>query len=123
MEKGNKKLNTLIILVLSLLMVLILTRGISAYLSQQNIALTNKVSELVSTNQWIKYQISDKMSLDKIEVAAKERLGMIEVTNDNIKYIKINMVDIALGQRINKEDWMTLLKNNVEDIFNGTKNK
>ena len=123
MEKGNKKLNTLIIVVLSLLMVLILTRGISAYLSQQNIALTNKVSELVSTNQWIKYQINDKILLDKIEVAAKERLGMIEVTNDNIKYIKINMADIALGQGTNKEDWMTLLRNNVEDIFNGTKNK
>lgn len=123
MGKGNKNLNILIIVVLSLLMVLILTRGIAAYLSQQNIALTNKVSELVSTNQWIKYQISDKISLDKIEVAAKERLGMIEVANDNIKYIKINMADIALGQGTKKEDWITLLRNNIEDIFNGTKNK
>lgn len=123
MGKGNKKLNILLIIVLLLLMVFILTRGTAAYLSQKNIALTNKAIELISTNQWIKYQINDKMPLDRIEMVAKERLGMIEVTNNNIKYIKINMADIISGQGTKKEDWITLLINNVEDIFNGTKNK
>ena len=123
MGKGNKKLNILIFTVMLLLMVLILTRGIAAYLSQQNISLTSEVSELVSTNQWIKYQISDKMSLDKIEIKAKENLGMVEASNSSIKYVKINMKDIAAGEEVTKPDWKTILRNNIEEIFNGQKIK
>ena len=63
------------------------------------------------------------MSLDKIEIEAKEKLGMSEASNNNIKYVKINMKDIAAGEEVAKVDWKTLLRNNIEEIFNGQKIK
>ena len=119
----NKRLNILIGTILLSLMVLILTRGIEAYLNQKNISLKNNISELVSTNQWIKYQISDKMSLDKIETYAKNNLGMVEITNENMKYVKVSMKKIAEGTVVAEENWQSLLKKNVEEIFDGQKFK
>ena len=118
--KGNNKINTIFILLMITVLLLITTRGIAANLNQRNLALTKEVSELVSTNQWIKYQISDKISLEKIEVHAKSKLMMVDVTNKDIRYLS---VDLNYVNEIKQEEtnriWYIKLQENVGDIFDG----
>lgn len=118
--KGNNKVNTVFILLMITVLLLITTRGIAANLNQRNLALTKEVSELVSTNQWIKYQISDKISLEKIEVHAKSKLMMVDVTNKDIRYLSVdlNYVNEIKQEEINKA-WYIKLQENVGDIFDG----
>lgn len=118
--KGNNKINTVFLLLMITVLLLITTRGIAANLNQRNLALTKEVSELVSTNQWIKYQISDKISLEKIEVHAKSKLMMVDVTNKDIRYLSVdlNYVNEIKQEETNKA-WYIKLQENVGDIFDG----
>jgi hypothetical protein len=101
-------------------LLLITTRGIAANLNQRNLVLTKEVSELVSTNQWIKYQISDKISLEKIEVHAKSKLMMIDVTNKDIRYLSVDLNYVnEIKQVETKKAWFIKLQENVGDIFDG----
>lgn len=118
--KGNNSINIIFFLLMATVLVLIATRGIAANLNQRNLVLNKEVSELVSTNQWIKYQISDKISLDKIEVYAKTKLHMVDVTNKDIRYVSVdlNYVNEIKQQEI-KKSWQEKLQENVGDIFDG----
>ena len=119
-NKGNNKVNIVLFLLMTTVLALIATRGIAANLNQRNIALNKKVSQLVSTNQWIKYQISDKISLDKIEVYAKSRLMMLDVTNKDIRYLAVDLNYVnEIKQPEEKRLWYIKLQENVGDIFDG----
>lgn len=118
--KGNSKINTVFLLLMITVLLLITTRGIAANLNQRNLALTKEVSELVSTNQWIKYQISDKISLEKIEVHAKSKLMMVDVTNKDIKYLSVDLNYVnEIKQEESRKAWYIKLQENVGDIFDG----
>lgn len=118
--KGNNKINTIFILLMITVLLLITTRGVAANLNQRNLALTKEVSELVSTNQWIKYQISDKISLEKIEVHAKSKLMMVDVTNKDIRYLSVDLNYVnEIKQDETNRAWYIKLQENVGDIFDG----
>lgn len=118
--KGNNKINIIFFLLMITVLLLITTRGIAANLNQRNIALTKEVSELVSTNQWIKYQLSDKISLEKIEVHAKSKLMMVDVTNKDIKYLSVDLNYVnEIKQAESNIAWFVKLQENVGDIFDG----
>lgn len=118
--KGNNKINIIFFLLMITVLLLITSRGIAANLNQRNIALTKEVSELVSTNQWIKYQISDKISLEKIEVHAKSKLMMIDVTNKDIRYLSVDLNYVnEIKQVETKKAWFIKLQENVGEIFDG----
>ncbi|KAF0091446.1 MAG: hypothetical protein FD141_1235 [Fusobacteria bacterium] len=118
--KGNNKINIIFFLLMITVLLLITSRGIAANLNQRNIALTKEVSELVSTNQWIKYQISDKISLEKIEVHAKSKLMMIDVTNKDIRYLSVDLNYVnEIKQGETNKAWFIKLQENVGDIFDG----
>ncbi len=118
--KGSNKINIIFFVLMITVLLLITSRGIAANLNQRNITLTKEVSELVSTNQWIKYQISDKISLENIEVYAKSKLFMVDVTNKDIRYLSVdlNYVNEINQDEINKA-WYKKLQENVGDIFDG----
>ncbi len=118
--KGSNKINIVFFMLMITVLLLITSRGIAANLNQRNIALTKEVSELVSTNQWIKYQISDKISLEKIEVHAKSKLMMVDVTNKDIRYLSVDLNYVnEIKQAEIKEAWYIKLQENVGDIFDG----
>lgn len=118
--KGNNIINIIFFLLMITVLLLITTRGIAANLNQRNIALTKEVSELVSTNQWIKYQLSDKISLEKIEVHAKSKLMMVDVTNKDIKYLSVDLNYVnEIKQAESNIAWFEKLQENVGDIFDG----
>jgi hypothetical protein len=118
--KGNNKINTIFFLLMITVLLLITTRGIAANLNQRNLVLTKEVSELVSTNQWIKYQISDKISLEKIEVHAKSKLMMVDVTNKDIRYLSVDLNYVnEIKQAEDSKVWYIKLQENVGDIFDG----
>lgn len=118
--KGSNKINIIFFLLMITVLLLITSRGIAANLNQRNIALSKEVSELVSTNQWIKYQISDKISLEKIEVHAKSKLMMVDVTNKDIRYLSVDLNYVnEIKQVETKRAWFIKLQENVGDIFDG----
>lgn len=118
--KGNNKINIVFFLLMITVLLLITTRGIAANLNQRNTVLSKEVSELVSTNQWIKYQISDKISLEKIEVYAKSKLMMVDVTNKDIRYLSVDLNYVnEIKQVESKKTWFIKLQENVGDIFDG----
>ncbi|MDD2370685.1 MAG: hypothetical protein PHQ32_01645 [Firmicutes bacterium] len=118
--KGNNSMNYIFILLMVTVLVLITTRGLATNLNQKNIVLNKEVSELVSTNQWIKYQISDKISLDKIAVYAKTKLHMTDITNKDVKYLSVDLNYVnEIKQLEIKENWLEKLQNHVRDIFDG----
>lgn len=118
--KGNNKINTIFFLLMITVLLLITTRGIAANLNQRNLVLTKEVSELVSTNQWIKYQISDKISLEKIEIHAKSKLMMVDVTNKDIRYLSVDLNYVnEIKQAEENRAWYIKLQENVGDIFDG----
>ena len=123
MKKARSIINrpTVIILAaLATLAAMISTRGLAASLNQKNIALNNEVSELVSTNQWIKYQISDKISLDKIESYAKQNLQMAEAANEQILSLDVDMNKInSTGTEAPRTGWLEKIQKNIGDIFDG----
>ncbi len=117
-NKGNNNLNLVFILLMVTVLTLITTRGLAANLNQKNIGLNKEVSELVSTNQWIKYQISDKISLDKIVVYAKTKLNMVDITNKDIRYISVDLNYVNEIKQIEvKKNWLEKLQVNVRNIF------
>ena len=118
--KGKNNMTVIFVVIMATILVLIATRGIAANLNQKNIALSSEVSELVSTNQWIKYQISDKISLDKIETYARTKLNMTDVKNKDIRYVSVdlNYVNEIKQDEIEKP-WHLKLQENVGEIFNG----
>lgn len=119
-KRGNNKVNIMFFVLMGTVLILITTRGLAANLNQRNITLNKEVSQLVSTNQWIKYQISDKISLDKIEIYAKSKLKMVELTNKNIKYLSVNLDYVnEIKQDTIKKSWIEKLQENVGDIFDG----
>ncbi len=118
--KGNNSMNFIFILLMFTVLILITTRGLAANLNQKNIVLNKEVSELVSTNQWIKYQISDKISLDKIAVYAKSKLNMVDITNKDIRYISVDLNYVNEIKQVEiKKNWLEKLQNHVRDIFDG----
>lgn len=123
MKKARSSINrpTVIILAsLAILAAVISTRGLAASLNQKNLALTSEVSELVSTNQWIKYQISDKISLDKIESYAKQNLQMAEAPNEQILTLDVDMNKInSTGSAEDRTGWLEMIQKNIGDIFDG----
>lgn len=123
MKKARSSINrpTVIILAsLAILAAVISTRGLAASLNQKNLALTSEVSELVSTNQWIKYQISDKISLDKIESYAKQNLQMVEAPNEQILTLDVDMNKInSSGTAEDRTGWLEMIQKNIGDIFDG----
>lgn len=123
MKKARSSINrpTVIILAsLAILAAVISTRGLAASLNQKNLALTSEVSELVSTNQWIKYQISDKISLDKIESYAKQNLQMAEAPNEQILTLDVDMNKInSSGTAEDRTGWLEMIQKNIGDIFDG----
>lgn len=123
MKKARSSINrpTVIILAsLAILAAVISTRGLAASLNQKNLALTSEVSELVSTNQWIKYQISDKISLDKIESYAKQNLQMAEAPNEQILTLDVDMNKInSSGTAEDRTGWLEMIQKNIGEIFDG----
>ena len=118
--KGKNSINIIFISLMATFFIFIATRGLSANLNQKNLSLTKEVSELVSTNQWIKYQISDKISLDKIAVHARTKLNMVDITNKDIKYLSVDLNYInAIKQMELEKNWLDKLQKNVRDIFDG----
>lgn len=118
--KGKNNMTVIFVVIMATILVLIAARGIAANLNQKNLALTSEVSQLVSTNQWIKYQISDKISLDKIETYARTKLNMTDVKNKDIRYVSVdlNYVNEIKQEEIEKP-WHLKLQENVGEIFNG----
>lgn len=107
-------------LVMALLIVFITAKGLSASLDQRNQSLQKEVAELASTNQWIKSQISDKISLDKIEAYARENLLMLDAAGASVTRAAVDMERISQTNAVATESsWTERLQQNVGDIFNG----
>ena len=107
-------------LVMALLFVFITAKGLSASLDQRNQSLQKEVAELASTNQWIKSQISDKISLDKIEAYARENLLMLDAAGASVTRAAVDMERISQTNAVATESsWTERLQQNVGDIFNG----
>ena len=107
-------------LVMALLIVFITAKGLSASLDQRNQSLQKEVAELAGTNQWIKSQISDKISLDKIEAYARENLLMLDAAGASVTRAAVDMERISQTNAVATESsWTERLQQNVGDIFNG----
>ena len=107
-------------LVMALLFVFITAKGLSASLDQRNQSLQKEVAELAGTNQWIKSQISDKISLDKIEAYARENLLMLDAAGASVTRAAVDMERISQTNAVATESsWTERLQQNVGDIFNG----
>ena len=107
-------------LVMALLIVFITAKGLSASLDQRNQSLQKEVAELAGTNQWIKSQISDKISLDKIEAYARENLLMMDAAGASVTRAAVDMERISQTNTVATEStWTERLQQNVGDIFNG----
>ena len=107
-------------LVMALLIVFITAKGLSASLDQRNQSLQKEVAELASTNQWTKSQISDKISLDKIEAYARENLLMLDAAGASVTRAAVDMERISQTNAVATESsWTERLQQNVGDIFNG----
>lgn len=107
-------------LVMALLFVFITAKGLSASLDQRNQSLQKEVAELASTNQWTKSQISDKISLDKIEAYARENLLMLDAAGASVTRAAVDMERISQTNAVATESsWTERLQQNVGDIFNG----
>lgn len=123
--KSRKRLrmglsNGTLIVFMTVLMLFVGTRAWAASLNQKNIRLTSEVRELVSTNQWIKYQISDKISLDKLEVYARDALQMQPLNNAAVQYLSVDMAKINQKAIVAAEStWVDRLQQSVGDIFDG----
>lgn len=120
-KRGGSNWITIVILsALAVLAALIATKGLAAGLNQKNITLNKEVEQLVSTNQWIKYQISDKILMDRIESTAKGSLGMGPASTDQIKYLAVDMKKInnpADGMK--ESNWLEKIRRNIGELFNG----
>lgn len=105
---------------MALLFVFITAKGLSASLDQRNQSLQKEVAELASTNQWTKSQISDKISLDKIEAYARENLLMLDAAGASVTRAAVDMERISQTNAVATESsWTERLQQNVGDIFNG----
>ncbi len=119
-RKEKKNSYKRIILLMGLLIVFITAKGLSANLDQKNQSLQKEVAELASTNQWIKSQISDKISLDKIEAYARENLLMMDAAGASVTRAAVDMERISQTNTVATEStWTERLQQNVGDIFNG----
>lgn len=121
--KRIKKKNSIskpLAITMVVLTLFITSKGLSASLNQKNLGLREEVAELASTNQWIKYQISDKMSLDKIEAYARNSLAMTETAHINMNKVSVDLDKINQTNIIATDySWMDKLQKNVGDIFDG----
>lgn len=101
--KKNKKLRNLILIALTFtLSFTVLFRYAEIY--QKSIALNKmeaRVNEIINQNQQLKAQIASSTDLQKIEFEAKNKLGMVEPSNNQVVYINAKIDTHKTKNKIN----------------------
>lgn len=122
-QKKGKKFNRKIPLLLLVLFLFVTARGFSSYLDQENLKLQGELHSLASSNEWLKYEINDKVSLNQVEEYAKNNLQMSEPTDAQIQGVGVDLEKIQAP--LVKDDeglktgWLAKMQKTVGDIFNG----
>ena len=81
----------------------------------------SKIHSLASANEWIKYEINDKFSLENIENFAKNKLNMNEIDYSQVKVVSVNMDKINEPIVIidNKNEfWFNKLQKTIGELLN-----
>lgn len=128
-NKRKRKVGTTLyaklgLLFLGSLFLFITVRGISSSLSQENLRLQEEKHALASSNEWIKYEINDRISLDRVANYAKTDLGMQEASSDQVKVVsvdmnKINEPVVKTADVENDGNFLARLQKTVGELFNG----
>lgn len=112
------------LLFLGTLFLFITVRGVSSSLSQENLRLQEEKHALASSNEWIKYEINDRISLDRVANYAKTDLGMQEASNEQVKVVPVDMAKInePVVRTVDVDhngDFLARLQKTVGELFNG----
>ena len=96
-------------------------RGVSSNFNQERLKLEKEIHSLTSSNEWIKYEINDKISLDNLEKYALE-VGMKEVTKEQIEVViidknKINPASVITEKK--EESFFYNIKRAIGELLNG----
>ena len=120
-KKGTAIYTKLAIILLVSLFLFVTIRGVSSNFNQEKLKLEKEVHSLASSNEWIKYKINDKISLDNLEKYASGA-GMAEATKEQIEVVivdknKINPPPVVAAEK--EESFFDSIKRTIREFFNG----
>lgn len=122
---GTTVYTKFVIILLVFLFVFVTIRGVLSNLNQEKLKLEKEVHSLASSNEWIKYEINDKISLDNLEKYAA-RAGMTEAVKEQIEVVIFNKNKIipSSALAIKKEKSVfnfsfNNIKKAIGEFFNG----
>lgn len=119
---GTAIYTKLAITLLISLFVFVTVRGISSNYSQEKLKLEKEVHSLASSNEWIKYEINDKISLENLE-AYSVGAGMAEAKKEQIEVIPVDKTKIdpppVVIEEVKEESFFDNIKRTIGEFFNG----
>ena len=120
-KRGTAIYTKLAITLLISLFLFVTIRGVSSNFNQEKLKLEKEAHSLASSNEWIKDEINDKISLDNLERYAAGA-GMTEATKAQIEVVAIdkNKIDPPpVVEATKEESFFDSIKRTIGEFFNG----